>query len=143
VRLSTRPRLWLPPRSAFAGFRFPAEVIVVAVRWYLRIVVLLAVNAQRLLDKACRGIGAGGTVRRPRTGGATRADQVTAGCLAERAVVRTGDRDLHLAVDVVDLLVVVTLTVCPTSLGDKGLGSVGLGADDRLLPTGGQPLPRR
>jgi transposase-like protein len=26
----------LPPRSAFAGFRFPAEVIVVAVRWYLR-----------------------------------------------------------------------------------------------------------
>jgi transposase-like protein len=30
------PRPWLPPRSAFAGFRFPAEVIVVAVRWYLR-----------------------------------------------------------------------------------------------------------
>src|SRR3982751_4706203 len=34
-----RPRL-LPavssPRSAFAGFRFPPEVIVVAVRWYLR-----------------------------------------------------------------------------------------------------------
>jgi hypothetical protein len=26
----------LPPRSAFAGFRFPPEVIVVAVRWYLR-----------------------------------------------------------------------------------------------------------
>jgi len=26
----------LPPRSAFAGFRFPAEVITVAVRWYLR-----------------------------------------------------------------------------------------------------------
>jgi hypothetical protein len=25
----------LPPKSAFAGFRFPAEVIVVAVRWYL------------------------------------------------------------------------------------------------------------
>jgi transposase-like protein len=25
-----------PPRSAFAGFRFPAEVIAVAVRWYLR-----------------------------------------------------------------------------------------------------------
>jgi transposase-like protein len=24
------------PRSAFAGFRFPAEVTVVAVRWYLR-----------------------------------------------------------------------------------------------------------
>jgi transposase-like protein len=26
----------VPPRSAFAGFRFPPEVIVVAVRWYLR-----------------------------------------------------------------------------------------------------------
>jgi transposase-like protein len=25
-----------PPRSAFAGFRFPREVIVLAVRWYLR-----------------------------------------------------------------------------------------------------------
>jgi len=25
-----------PPRSAFAGFRFPPEVIVVAIRWYLR-----------------------------------------------------------------------------------------------------------
>jgi len=36
MRLSTRHRPWLPPRSAFAGFRFPPEVIVVAVRWYLR-----------------------------------------------------------------------------------------------------------
>jgi transposase-like protein len=36
VKLSTRPRPWLPPTSGFAGFRFPAEVIVVAVRWYLR-----------------------------------------------------------------------------------------------------------
>ena len=25
-----------PPRSAFAGYRFPADVIVVGVRWYLR-----------------------------------------------------------------------------------------------------------
>jgi transposase-like protein len=34
---STRPsRLSVPPRSTFAGFRFPPEVIVVAVRWYLR-----------------------------------------------------------------------------------------------------------
>jgi hypothetical protein len=31
---SARP--WSPPRSAFVGFRFPSEVIVVAVRWYLR-----------------------------------------------------------------------------------------------------------
>ena len=33
---AARSRPWSPPRSAFAGFRFPAEVIVVAVRWYLR-----------------------------------------------------------------------------------------------------------
>jgi len=31
-----QPRLSIPPRSAFAGFRFPSDVIVVAVRWYLR-----------------------------------------------------------------------------------------------------------
>jgi transposase-like protein len=36
MRLSSRPRRWLPPKSAFAGFGFPPEVIVVAVRWYLR-----------------------------------------------------------------------------------------------------------
>jgi transposase-like protein len=29
-------RRWSPPTSAFAGFRYPPEVIVVAVRWYLR-----------------------------------------------------------------------------------------------------------
>ena len=33
---STRSRPWLLPKSAFAGFRFLPEVIVVAVRWYLR-----------------------------------------------------------------------------------------------------------
>jgi transposase-like protein len=34
---TTRPsRQAIPPRSTFAGFRFPPEVIVVAVRWYLR-----------------------------------------------------------------------------------------------------------
>src|SRR6266540_5043347 len=31
-----RPRLALATRSAFAGFRFPPDVIVLAVRWYLR-----------------------------------------------------------------------------------------------------------
>jgi transposase-like protein len=36
VKLSIRPRVALPPRSSFAGYRFPAEVIVVAIRWYLR-----------------------------------------------------------------------------------------------------------
>jgi transposase-like protein len=36
VKATARPRGWSPARSAFAGFRFPAEVIMVAVRWYLR-----------------------------------------------------------------------------------------------------------
>ena len=36
LRRSCRVRPVLPPRSAFAGFRFPREVIVLAVRWYLR-----------------------------------------------------------------------------------------------------------
>ena len=36
MKLSTRPRPCPPPKSALAGFRFPPEVIVVAVRWYLR-----------------------------------------------------------------------------------------------------------
>jgi transposase-like protein len=36
VKHVARCRVWSPPASAFAGFRFPAEVIVVAVRWYLR-----------------------------------------------------------------------------------------------------------
>jgi IS6 family transposase len=34
---TVRPsRRSIPPRSIFAGFRFPPDVIVVAVRWYLR-----------------------------------------------------------------------------------------------------------
>ena len=36
MRISTRQRPSASSRSAFAGFRFPAEVIVAAVRWYLR-----------------------------------------------------------------------------------------------------------
>ena len=32
-----RPRLAPVSRSAFAGFRFPPDVIVLAVRWYLRL----------------------------------------------------------------------------------------------------------
>jgi transposase, IS6 family len=31
-----RPRRAPLPRPAFAGFRFPSDVIVLAVRWYLR-----------------------------------------------------------------------------------------------------------
>src|SRR5687768_13626735 len=34
--MSIRSRNLPQPQSAFAGFRFPAEVIVVAVQWYLR-----------------------------------------------------------------------------------------------------------
>ena len=33
---AARSSIWSAPRSAFAGFSFPSEVIVVAVRWYLR-----------------------------------------------------------------------------------------------------------
>jgi transposase-like protein len=36
VKHAARSRPWSPARSAFAGYRFPAEVIVVGVRWYLR-----------------------------------------------------------------------------------------------------------
>src|SRR4051812_49530645 len=36
MKHAPRSRAWSPSLSAFAGFRFPAEVIVVAVRWYLR-----------------------------------------------------------------------------------------------------------
>jgi transposase-like protein len=34
--MRTRPRPAPAPRSDFAGFRFPPEIIVIAVRWYLR-----------------------------------------------------------------------------------------------------------
>jgi hypothetical protein len=34
--MRTRPRLAPVPQSAFAGFRFPPDVIMLAVRWYLR-----------------------------------------------------------------------------------------------------------
>jgi transposase-like protein len=36
VKSEGRSRPGPPPRWAFAGFSFPAEVIVVAVRWHLR-----------------------------------------------------------------------------------------------------------
>jgi transposase-like protein len=36
VPLAARDRRWTPRRSAFTGFRFPAEVVVLAVRRYLR-----------------------------------------------------------------------------------------------------------
>jgi transposase-like protein len=36
MRTAHRSHRSTPPRSAFAGFRFPVDVIVLAVRWYLR-----------------------------------------------------------------------------------------------------------
>jgi transposase-like protein len=36
MRTTHRSRRSIPPRSTFAGFRFPSDVIVLAVRWYLR-----------------------------------------------------------------------------------------------------------
>src|SRR5262247_3230574 len=36
MKLPVRRSPSLPPRLAFAGFRFPTEVILIAVRWYLR-----------------------------------------------------------------------------------------------------------
>jgi transposase, IS6 family len=36
MRTADRSRPSTPPGSAFAGFRFPPDVIVLAVRWYLR-----------------------------------------------------------------------------------------------------------
>ncbi|MEV0569772.1 hypothetical protein [Dactylosporangium sp. NPDC050588] len=36
MKLSSRRCPFLPPRSAFAGFRFPPDVIMVAARLYLR-----------------------------------------------------------------------------------------------------------
>ena len=36
MRTAQRSRRSIPPRSTFAGFRFPPDVIVLAVRWYLR-----------------------------------------------------------------------------------------------------------
>jgi transposase-like protein len=36
MRTAHRSRRSTPPRSVFAGFHFPSDVIVLAVRWYLR-----------------------------------------------------------------------------------------------------------
>ncbi|HET7868709.1 MAG TPA: IS6 family transposase, partial [Actinomycetota bacterium] len=36
MRSQRHPRPCLAPPSAFAGYRFPPEVITLAVRWYLR-----------------------------------------------------------------------------------------------------------
>jgi len=54
VKLSIRSRSWSSPKSAFTGFRFPPEVIVVAVRWYLRFNLLSYRDVEELLAE--RGV---------------------------------------------------------------------------------------
>ena len=49
-----RPARVSAPRSGFAGFRFPPEVITLAVRWYLRFG-LSYCDVEELLEE--RGIG--------------------------------------------------------------------------------------
>jgi hypothetical protein len=45
----------ITPRSAFAGFRFPSEVIVLAVRWHLRFG-LMPLNVLRKAGLGCAGL---------------------------------------------------------------------------------------
>ncbi len=51
-----RPRPAPVPRSAFAGFRFPPEVIVIAVRWYLRYALSDAMSNSSWSNAASRSI---------------------------------------------------------------------------------------
>jgi IS6 family transposase len=53
VMRTRRPRPATVPRSAFAGFCFPPEVIVLAVRWYLRFGLLFR-DVEELLSE--RGV---------------------------------------------------------------------------------------
>jgi hypothetical protein len=55
VMLSTRRGAPPPVPSGFAGFRFPAEVIVVAVRWYLRYKLSYRDVEELLLERGGRG----------------------------------------------------------------------------------------
>jgi transposase-like protein len=49
-----RCRSWSPPRSAFAGFRFPPDVIVVAIRWYLRFNLSYRVVEELLIERGVK-----------------------------------------------------------------------------------------
>jgi transposase-like protein len=53
VKSSVHPRPWLPPTSASAGFRFPPEVIIVAVRWYLRFNLSYRDMEELLVKRGC------------------------------------------------------------------------------------------
>jgi transposase-like protein len=61
MRPTRRPA---PPRSAFAGFRFACEVIVLAVRWYLRFGM-----SYRDVEELLAGRGRPELVEDPRIGG--------------------------------------------------------------------------
>jgi transposase-like protein len=54
MRTAHRSHRSIPPRSAFAGFCFPAEVIVLAVRWYLRFGLSYRAVEELLVE---RGVG--------------------------------------------------------------------------------------
>jgi hypothetical protein len=59
MRLTRRTVGPVPPRSAFSGYRFPREVIVLAVRWYLRFGLsyrdVEELLAERGIDEASKG----------------------------------------------------------------------------------------
>ena len=44
-----------PPKSAFAGFRFPPEVILIAVRWYLRYGLSFVIEGHAFFQNLRRG----------------------------------------------------------------------------------------
>jgi hypothetical protein len=55
VKLSSRPRAWLPPTSAFTGSGFPTEAIVVTVRLYLRFNLSCRDVEEMLAERGDRG----------------------------------------------------------------------------------------
>jgi IS6 family transposase len=55
MRTANRSRRSIPARSAFAGFRFPPDVIVLAVRWYLRFGLSYRELAARLAARGSQG----------------------------------------------------------------------------------------
>jgi hypothetical protein len=53
VRTVGRPVSSVPPRATFAGFRYPPEVILLAMRWYLEELSYLA--GTRLVERVSEG----------------------------------------------------------------------------------------
>ncbi len=80
-----------PPASVFAGFRFPREVIAVAVRWYLRyglsyrdVEELLAERASPWTTSPSTGGSSGSRPRSPRLPACAATLRVTAGSSMKR-----------------------------------------------------------